>query len=81
MREVKPDSRVKFLTPFDFESVMLYNGFTDSINYKAVIKSKVEGQQFPVFRSKGMSKYDKILLNKFYDCNRNVSRRIRRIVK
>lgn len=61
------DVRVKYLTPFDYESVMLYDKYVYSKNNEPVITAKIEGAK--IQPSKGvLSKYDKVLLNRFYDC-------------
>lgn len=63
------DPLVKYLTPFDFNSVMLYGEREFSINNKPVITSKMKGSEIPLNRKTGLSKYDIILLNQFYDCH------------
>ncbi|XP_037025219.1 zinc metalloproteinase nas-6-like isoform X3 [Bradysia coprophila] len=68
--KVSFDSRMTYLTPFDFNSVMLYNEDGFSANNKSVITSKIEGSRIPSSdRDRGLSPYDVILLNRFYDCN------------
>ncbi|XP_037025215.1 astacin-like metalloprotease toxin 1 isoform X3 [Bradysia coprophila] len=56
-----PDPRVKFLTPFDFDSVMLYDTYTMS--------AKIKDKKLPRFQRQ-LSKNDKILLNRLYNCSR-----------
>lgn len=69
-KKINFDPTVKYLTPFDFDSVMIYEEGSLSTNGESVITSKVEGEKMPTFqdRSRGLSKYDKILLNRLYDC-------------
>lgn len=69
--QVRPDERVMHLTPFDFDSVMLYDEDAFSIYGESVITSKIEGKRLPTYHSRNrhLSMYDKILLNRFYDCH------------
>ncbi|KAG4074785.1 hypothetical protein HA402_006424 [Bradysia odoriphaga] len=73
-KRIKFNPWLKYATPFDFDSVMLYEAYSDSVNDKAVITSKINGKRVPVYREQGLSKNDKILLNRFYDCDGTGSR-------
>ncbi|XP_037025221.1 zinc metalloproteinase nas-4-like isoform X4 [Bradysia coprophila] len=72
---IRFDPLVKYLTPFDFDSVLLFSEHDFSINSEPVITSKKKGARIPspVDRNRGLSNYDVILLNRFYDCQ-NVDR-------
>lgn len=66
--------RLKYVRPFDFESIMLHGVNDDSINDRPVIISKIKDKKLPTFRLRGLSVFDKVLLNHFYDCNKKKSR-------
>ncbi|XP_037025222.1 astacin-like metalloprotease toxin 5 [Bradysia coprophila] len=78
-KHIKFNPWLKYVTPFDFDSVMLYEAYSDSVNDKAVITSKINGKKVPVYREQGLSKNDKILLNRFYECDGTDSRHPRMI--
>lgn len=61
------DPRIKYLTPFDFKSIMLYREFEFSINNKSVITPKIDGVKIDPAEI-ALTKYDRILLNRFYTC-------------
>lgn len=66
-KEIELDERIKYLTPFDYESVMMYDEYTCSKNNEPVITVKIEGAKIQPSRGV-LSKYDIVLLNRFYDC-------------
>lgn len=66
-QNIKYDARMKYVTPFDYESIMLYDEYVFSKNNKTVITSK--DKRVKIRPSKhGLTVYDKILLNRFYSC-------------
>lgn len=65
-RAIEYDERMRYLTPFDFNSIMMYREDGFSINNESVITSKISGAK--IQPSDGLSENDKILLNQFYDC-------------
>lgn len=56
-----------YVTPFDFHSIMLYRADTYSKNNKSVLTPRTEDDKIEPFKN-GLTKYDQILLNRFYDC-------------
>ncbi len=66
-KEIESDARIKYLTPFDYESVTLYSEYDFSINRKPVLTSKIKSAKIKPSQT-ALSKFDKILLNRFYEC-------------
>lgn len=60
------DERIKYLTPFDYESVMLCNEYMFS-NGQPFITPTIEGAKIQPSTAV-LSKYDQILINRFYNC-------------
>lgn len=65
-QHIEYDKRINYLTPFDFESIMMYGEYDFSTNNKSVITSKREGVE--IKPSDYLTYYDRILLNRFYYC-------------
>ncbi len=66
-KKIVYDERIKYLTPFDYESVMLYSEYTFSINELPFMTATKDGEEIRP-TSNVLSKYDKVLLNRFYNC-------------
>lgn len=61
------DDRIEFVTPFDYNSIMMYHHDTFSKNGESVMTTKINGTK--ITPSQRLTHYDRILLNRFYNCN------------